>query len=127
MSEWSYCHECYAPDGAKVGLPYPGQEVIVSYTDRNGNLYCGMGEYSEEIRLVTKEESQIMPEEGIQFKIKSFDIYGSDESAAIPYDEEHEYYIQHGNQHCFEFIGYAWKPVGDPAEAKLKGFPNYRV
>ena len=125
MSGWIYCHSVYAPDGAKIGLPASGDTVIVSYIDRDGNRFVGMGEYMEENVLVTKMDSDIMPDEGITFFVCSFSIYDDDECAAVPYDEQHIYYEQHGRHRCCKYIGYAWKPVGVPAETNLVGFPTY--
>ena len=78
--DWTYCHECYAPTGAKVGLPASGDMVIVSYIDRDGNRFVGMGEYMEENVLVTKTDSDIMPDEGLWFHSRSFTIFGEDDA-----------------------------------------------
>jgi len=125
MSDWTYCHECYAPEGAEIGLPDPGQTVLVSYTTRAGERFVGMAEYMEEDVLITKKESEIVPEEGVRFRIRSFTIFGDDEAAAIPFDEEHVYYERNGSHRCFEYVGYAWKPVEGPAPTELNGFPKY--
>lgn len=125
MNEWIYCHKCYAPDGAKVGLPGDGQTVMVSYITRDGNKHVGMAEYAEESVLVTKTDSDIMPDEGLWFHSRSFTIFDDDECAAVPFDEKHVYYEQHRHCRCFEYIGYAWKPVDSPAPTGLNGFPIY--
>ena len=123
--DWTYCHECYAPAGARVSLPEPGQEVILSYIDKDGNRFVGMGEYVEESVLVTKADSDIVPDEGLTFHTRSFTIFDEDDAAAVPFDEQHVYYEQHGKHRCYKFIGYAWKPVDAPAETTLLGFPAY--
>lgn len=125
MGEWTYCHKCYAPAGAKIGLPDPDQMVIVSYIDRHGSQYVGMGEYLEEDILLTRHDADIMPEEGKYFCSRSFVIYGEDETAAIPFNEAHVFYEQHERCRYFNYIGYAWQPVDKPAMTSLYGFPEY--
>lgn len=125
MSDWIYCHKCYAPAGAEIGLPEPGHVVIVSYTTRDGKRTVGMGEYTEEDVLITHAESEIVPPEGMRLKMRSFTIFDDDEAAAIPFDTGHVYYEQNGDRNYFTYIGYAWKPLPPPAPSKLTGFPEY--
>lgn len=126
MEEWIYCHKCYAPDGAKIGLPEPDQEVVLSYIDREGNKDICLSEYCEEDELYTKEDDRdIFPDEGIVFKRRAFPVGEYGETAVIPYSEIHIYYEQHGHDNAFDYIGYAWKPIEEPAPTILNGFPNY--
>ena len=124
MNNWIYCHECYAPKGAKIGLPENGQRVLVSHIDKKGNRYVSMGQYVEEMVLDTNDAADYFPPEGIMLSSRNFMLV-DDHDAVVPYDEEDVYEAQHAGESDRAYIGYAWKPIEEPAETEMNGFPQY--